>query len=85
MKRSRFTEQQIVGFLKQVESGLPVKDVCRQGGFSEATFYESRFVSGTSVSTETSSPASVQSVLPGEVFMLESGNYEVTLNMDYDS
>ena len=42
MKKSRFTEQQIVGFLKQVESGLAVKDICRQGGFSEATFYKWR-------------------------------------------
>ena len=42
MKKSRFTEQQIIGFLKQVESGLAVKDVCRQAGFSEATFYKWR-------------------------------------------
>ena len=42
MRKSRFTEQQIIGFLKQAESGLPVKEVCRQGGFSEATFYKWR-------------------------------------------
>ena len=42
MKKSRFTEQQIIGFLKQAESGLPVRDVCRQGGFSEPTFYKWR-------------------------------------------
>ena len=42
MRKSRFTEQQIIGFLKQAESGLPVKEVCRQGGFSEPTFYEWR-------------------------------------------
>jgi putative transposase len=42
MKKSRFTEQQIVGFPKQVESDLAVKDVCRQGSFSEATFYKWR-------------------------------------------
>ena len=35
MRKSRFTEQQIMGFLKPAESGLPVKEVCRQGGFSE--------------------------------------------------
>lgn len=42
MKTSRFTEQQIVGWLKQTEAGLSVKEVCRQGGFSEATFYKWR-------------------------------------------
>lgn len=42
MRKSRFTEQQIIGFLKQVESGLAVKEVSRQGGFSEPTFYKWR-------------------------------------------
>ena len=42
MRKSRFTEQQIIGLLKQAESGLPVKEVCRQGGFSEPTFYKWR-------------------------------------------
>ena len=32
--------QQIICFLKQAESGLPVKDVCRQGEFSEPTFLQ---------------------------------------------
>ena len=42
MKKSRFTEEQIVGFLKQVESGVVVKDLCRKHGFSDATFYKWR-------------------------------------------
>lgn len=42
MKTSRFTEEQIIGFLKQAELGMSVKEVCRQGGFSEATFYKWR-------------------------------------------
>ncbi|PTU71305.1 hypothetical protein DBB33_18490 [Chromobacterium haemolyticum] len=42
MKKSRFTEEQITGFLKQAELGMAIKEVCRQGGFSEATFYKWR-------------------------------------------
>ncbi|GGX83994.1 hypothetical protein GCM10011290_09580 [Vogesella alkaliphila] len=42
MKKSRFTEEQISGFLKQAELGMAIKKVCRQGGFSEATFYKWR-------------------------------------------
>ena len=39
MKKSRFTEEQILYALRQVESGTPPADVCRQLGCSEATFY----------------------------------------------
>ena len=39
MKRSKFTEQQIVFALKQAETGVPVAEVCRKMGISEATFY----------------------------------------------
>jgi putative transposase len=39
MKRSKFTEQQIVFALKQAETGVPVEEVCRKIGISEATFY----------------------------------------------
>ena len=42
IKTSRFTEEQIIGFLRQAEAGMPVKDVCRAGGFSDATFYKWR-------------------------------------------
>ena len=40
MKRSRFTEEQIIGILKEQESGLKTADVCRRHGISEATFYK---------------------------------------------
>ena len=40
MKKSRFTEEQIIGFLKQAEAGMPIKELCRTGGFSDATFYK---------------------------------------------
>ncbi len=36
MKKRRFTEQQIIGFLKEAEAGVPVKELCRKHGFSEA-------------------------------------------------
>ena len=42
MKKSRYTEEQIIGFLKQAEGGMPIKELCRKGGFSDATFYKWR-------------------------------------------
>src|SRR5881227_1114631 len=40
MKRSRFTEEQIIGILREQEAGLPTADVCRRHGISSATFYK---------------------------------------------
>jgi len=40
MKKSRFTETQIVSMLKQADAGVPVKDLCRQAGVSTATYYQ---------------------------------------------
>ena len=37
--KKRFTEAQIIGFLREAEAGLPVKDLCRRHGFSEASDY----------------------------------------------
>ena len=39
MRKSKFTESQIVATLKQVERGRQVKDMCRELGISEATYY----------------------------------------------
>lgn len=39
MKKSRFTESQIVAVLKEGEAGLPVADLCRKHGISSATYY----------------------------------------------
>jgi transposase-like protein len=41
-EESRFTEEQIIGFIKQAEAGMPIKELCRKGGFSDATFYKWR-------------------------------------------
>ena len=40
MKKSRFSESQIVAILKQADGGLEVKEVCRQAGISTATYYQ---------------------------------------------
>ena len=37
--KKRYSEEQIIGFLKEAESGVTVKDLCRRHGFSEASFY----------------------------------------------
>lgn len=42
MRKSRFTETQIVAILKESEGGLPVADICRSHGISQATFYKWR-------------------------------------------
>jgi putative transposase len=39
MKKTRFTEEQIAGILKQSEAGMKTADLCRQNGISDATFY----------------------------------------------
>ena len=40
MKRSRFTEDQIIGILKEHEAGVPVADLCRKHGVSNASLYK---------------------------------------------
>lgn len=40
MKRSQFTEEQIIAILKEQEAGAKTADVCRKHGISEATFYK---------------------------------------------
>ena len=39
MKARRFTEEQIIGILKQAQAGMKIVDLCREHGISDATFY----------------------------------------------
>lgn len=38
-EKKRFSEEQVTGFPREAEAGLPVKDLCRRHGFSEASYY----------------------------------------------
>ena len=42
MKKSRYTDSQILAILKQAEAGTPVQELCREHGMSSATFYKWR-------------------------------------------
>ncbi len=37
--KKRFTEEQIIGFLREAEAGMPIAELCRKHGFSEASYY----------------------------------------------
>ncbi len=42
MRTSKYSEEQIIGFLRQAQAGMPIKELCRKGGFSDGTFYKWR-------------------------------------------
>jgi putative transposase len=42
MRRSRFTEEEIIAVLVEYETGFKTKDLCRKHGISDATFYNGR-------------------------------------------
>lgn len=52
MKKSRYTESQVTYALQQADTGMPVSDVCRSLGISEATFYNWRKKYGTMGASE---------------------------------
>lgn len=37
--KKRYSEEQIIGFLKEADAGIPIKELCRRHGFSEASYY----------------------------------------------
>ncbi len=37
--KKRFSEEQIIGFLREAEAGMPVKELCRKHGFSDAAYF----------------------------------------------
>jgi len=37
--KQRFSEEQIIGFVREADAGMPVKELCRRHGFSEASYY----------------------------------------------
>lgn len=38
--KKRFSEEQIIGFLKEADAGMPIKELCRKHGFSDASYYK---------------------------------------------
>jgi putative transposase len=40
MKKSRYTEEQIIGFIREAEAGMPIAELCRTRGFSDAGFHD---------------------------------------------
>jgi putative transposase len=57
MKQSKFTDEQIIGLLKQADAGMSVKELCRSGGLCQPTFYDSHSRFG---STEPSDAAKLR-------------------------
>lgn len=40
MRKSKFSEEQIIGFLRQAKAGMAMAEICRKGGFWNASFYK---------------------------------------------
>jgi transposase-like protein len=51
MRKSRFTEAQIIGMIKEQEAGMPTAEVCRRHGLSAATFYKLKSKYGAMTTT----------------------------------
>ena len=66
MKKRRFTEEEILGILKQAEAGMKATEVCRQNGISNATFYQWREKYGGILETPFPSAYPSESSIRGE-------------------
>ena len=76
MRKARFTEHQIIAMIKSVEAGRTVKDVCREAGISEATYYnwKSRY-GGMEASDITSLAAALSFFSPVAVIITSLENF----------
>jgi putative transposase len=54
MKTTRFTDEHIIGFLKQAEAGMSIKEFCRSADCSQPTFYKWRFKFGGMAASDAS-------------------------------
>ena len=52
MRTSKYSEEQIIGFLRQAEAGMPIKEIGRKHGFSDASFYKWRSKYGSMDASE---------------------------------
>ena len=66
MKRSQYSESQIVGILKEADSAVAVKEVCRKHGISDATYYKWKSKYGGHVSWKRRTVSSICTVLYAE-------------------
>ena len=60
MKRSRFSEEQIIGILKEHQAGLTASELCRKHGISDATFYKWRSKFGGRKVSDAKNPRSLE-------------------------
>lgn len=60
MRNSRFTDEQIIGFLKQAEAGMAVAELCRRHGVSDGSFYKWRGTYGGTEVAEAKRPRELE-------------------------
>jgi hypothetical protein len=73
MGTSKYSEEQIIGFLRQAEAGMPIKEIGRNHGFSDASFYRGR-IQDTDYAKETANLAKAQIISQASIAMLTQAN-----------